>query len=202
MSLLSDQELADSQARVHAWLLRQERDIVTALHSKRLPDDKPEDSRDRPRANKLRHEYYQNVDLLAKALEDPKSLNDVQRKALLGRPAYDRDATTFLRLLPGYGQRPRTIRCFREAASDFSSFAHYSPELCKFTLCDWRVPQGLDGTKDNATAAIESLYQEQLHLERENSPLELAREAVRNYNDRQARFYARRVLREYELAEE
>lgn len=203
MALLSDQELLNLHTQVHAHLLRLDCNAMAVRNPESLPVEESEDPRARAQANKIRDEHCQDIDLVAKALQDPKSLDDPQRMALLGRPAYDGDATAFLRFLPGYQRRRMaTIDSFRRDASEFQRFIHFSPELCKFTICDWRVPQDFGGADNNATTAIESLYQDQLRLERERSPLELAREAVRDSCDQRARFYARRVLREYELAQE
>lgn len=65
------------------------------------------------------------------------------------------------------------IFCFQAHACDSRDLVHMSPELCKFTLCDWRIPKYPSG---DSSADTEILYQEELHLQRERAPLEKARE--------------------------
>lgn len=150
------------------------------------------------KSKKDRERECSGVDLVEKALMNPQSLSEIQRVALLGRPAYAEDAYIFVGALKGYNRRkmPR-MSSFMNRAWSFDRFVHLSPQLCKFTLCDWRAPPDFDRGGD-ANAAIDELYEEQLRLERENSPLEKARDKVRTKWERCARFYAARALAQYE----
>lgn len=147
-----------------------------------------------------REQSCQGIDLVAKALQDPKSIDEIQRSALLGRPTFEQDAGAFLKRLNGAARIGGFMR-FKMNAGSLITFVHRSPEICMFTICDWRIPEGFNDDTD-ANAAVRKLYQEQLRLEREQDPLEQAREAVRDTPEKQARFLARSALHEYETAME
>ncbi|KAK7424495.1 hypothetical protein QQX98_000460 [Neonectria punicea] len=76
-----------------------------------------------------------------------------------------------------------------------------SPELCKFTLCDWRIPEQV-GSDVDSNAAIEALYQEQLRLQREEDQLEKARDLARDHGPKTARYWAQQILERFEDAAE
>ena len=123
------------------------------------------DAEDRAKKTAFRNSRIAGIGLVALALERPAELIEPQRLALLGRPVHWPDGTAFLRALTGYEEH----RCggymgFQAAScSPRWPIVHLSPELCKFTLCDWRVPrwEKFDG---DANAAVEAMYQEQLQL--------------------------------------
>ena len=141
-----------------------------------------------------RDEECKDIDSVSKALKNPTSLSAIQKDALLGRPTHQEDTLLFLRALRGNDERRiRQVSRFKNVAADFTRCIPFSHELCKFSLCDWRMPQEFNSGSD-ANTAVELLYQEQLRLEREQGPLEAARAAVRSGADRRARSYAQRVL--------
>ncbi|CAM1509013.1 Fc.00g027520.m01.CDS01 [Cosmosporella sp. VM-42] len=161
-----------------------------------------EQARDRVKAIALREKECKDVDLVAKALEDPGSLSQAQRLALLGGPAYPEDAYGFLSALDGFrARRNSCMAVFKSYAAGRTAVAIASPQLCKFTLCDWRVPPGFE-TGQDANVAVDALYEEQLRLEREQDQLEKARAAVRTLEERRARFKASKTLAQHQAATE
>ena len=139
----------------------------------------------------------EGIDLVEMALEDPDA---VQRSTglsgtLLGREPWRKDEFRFAAKLLGYGEDFRYGERLVERHSHGSpDRAFISPEVCKFFICDRRVPKG--------EMTVDDLYAEQLCLEAENDPLERAREAVRTESDKILRHRARLFLAELEAAAE
>ncbi|KAH6988031.1 hypothetical protein BKA56DRAFT_285397 [Ilyonectria sp. MPI-CAGE-AT-0026] len=90
-----------------------------------------------------------------------------------GQPVYPPDATAFSRSLKSYEGKVGDLFGFQARACDTWDFVRMSPELCKFTRCDWGIPKYPSG---NSSADIEILYQKELHLQHERALLNKARE--------------------------
>lgn len=161
------------------------------------------DAEDRAKKAASRNSHTAGIDLISLALERPSELIEPQRLALLGRPVHWPDGTAFLQALTGYEKQScgDYIKFQFASCSPRGSVVHLSPNICKFTLCDWRLPSW-DSYDGNANAAVEVMYQEQLQLERDDAPLERARQVARNDIDKAARSYARMMLRGYEAMQE
>lgn len=139
------------------------------------------------------------LDLVAIALSEGTVYTMEGCAELLGQPVYPPDATAFLRSLKGYEDKMGDFSSFKHHACSSSTFTfvHMSPELCKFTLCDWRIPEK---PSDDSTHDIEVLYQEQLRLQREKDPLERAREVCRGRNQKTGQYWAQQMLEKFEAA--
>lgn len=137
------------------------------------------------------------LDLVAKALSEGNVYSDEGCAELLGQPVYPPDATAFLRSLKGYEDKMGDISSFKYDAGSPFKLVHMSPELCKFTLCDWRTPEK---PSDDSAHDIEVLYQEQLRLQLEKSPLERAREICRGPHHKTAQYWAQKMLEKFEAA--
>jgi hypothetical protein len=139
----------------------------------------------------------EGIDLVEMALEDRDA---VQRSTglsgtLLGREPWRNDEFRFAAKLLRYGEDFRYGKRLVERHSHGApDRAFISPGICKFFICDRRVPKG--------ETTVDDLYAEQLRLEAENDPLERAREAVRTESDKILRHRARLFLAELEAAAE
>lgn len=154
-------------------------------------------------AFECRRRIVGDVDLVSAALDRPHDLGWMQHEALLGRTPFEPDATAFLESLSGYKAHKRgSFSMFLGQISDTST-SFRSAELCKFALCDRRIPDGFRAHGDDnvdANTAVEDLYKEQLRLECDHDSLERAREAVRSDSEKRSRHFARRMLDAFESA--
>ncbi|KPM39564.1 hypothetical protein AK830_g6992 [Neonectria ditissima] len=119
--------------------------------------------------------------------------------AVLGQTPFAPDQTAFLRSLDGYKEEMGDIKKFQGAVSGFHDLDLYwaSPELCKFALCDWRVPRY---RKDYNSAGLNDIYKRHLRRVRKNDRVEQARALARPSNLKAAQYWARKMLDEFEAA--
>lgn len=161
------------------------------------------------KAQEERDRSVAGLDLVLIALQDPGQLDEVQRGALLGCPPFPPVVAAFVSRLSGFRshRRSKWQRAEPEFALGFpdpllqvasGELRWTSPTICKFFLCDRRVPDGFDPRSEhssiNLDAAVEDQYREQLRLESTNDPLERARAAVRGEVEQKAKHYAARML--------
>lgn len=162
----------------------------------RTPEQVEEENR-RDLAEAWRKES-EGVDIVEMVFGDPYAVQCSYGLSgtLLGREPWRRDEFRYAAKLLGSGedavQRGRWV--VESAAFREPEMAFVSPEICKFFICDRRVPKG--------DATVDDLYAEQLRLEAENDPLERAREEVRTDVDKILRHRARLFLAELEAAAE
>lgn len=118
---------------------------------------------------------------------------------VLGQTPFKPDQTRFLRSVKGYRGEMGDIRSFQHHVFNFRDLDLYwaSAELCKFALCDWRVPRY---TTDYNNAGLEEMYKKQLRHVRKNDRYEQARVLVRPNNLKAAQHWARKMLAEFEAA--
>lgn len=134
-------------------------------------------------------------DLIQMGLEQGEDMDIHLKRRLLGQPNdYDRDF--FVANLEGCIRTSRFIWYWQPPLSSTAPEGIHTRAICKYVICDGRSPDmtTFDGDSD---AAVESLYQEQLHLEATNDELERARAAVRSREQKAASQLARIMLEEY-----
>jgi hypothetical protein len=141
---------------------------------------------ERRRRQEIRDKVVQGVDLLALAQSNPSSLKYDQKLELLGRAVYLYDEEEFIKQ-QGVRGMPAV---FLEGRVAHEADILRNVELCKFVICDCRVPQGSE--------TMDALYTAQLRLEEEKAPLEQVRESLRTDVQKRARHNARKMLAEYE----
>ena len=159
---------------------------------------------ERERELEIQHGHVAGLDLVAMALQDPSQLNRYQKFALLGQTPHWPDQRAFLAKLDGYSPKDDEYRTIRAIAAS-THRPLQSPTLCKFALCDGRIPDDFRAENKNdsidANAFVEERYQEQKRLEETQDPLEQARAAVRTDEELRGRLFATRMLHAFEAAE-
>ncbi|KAL2202078.1 hypothetical protein CC79DRAFT_168137 [Sarocladium strictum] len=112
---------------------------------KKLKEEKQRLERMSSETKKVEEERRRSVaglDLISVALQDPSQLDDTQRAALLGYTPYPPNSEAFVKLLSSHKEyrkkRDLSYLVFSEQLSD----SLRSPVLCKYMLCDGRIPDG------------------------------------------------------------
>ncbi|KAM5362791.1 hypothetical protein ACJZ2D_012323 [Fusarium nematophilum] len=164
------------------------------------PEERAADIEDEKRRQAIRKRLkaVEGQDLVAMALAG-EFLGPDQQAHLLGQTPYAPDQTAFLRSLSGYKEEMGDIHNFQYRVYNIRDLDLWwcSPELCKFALCDWRIPRY---AKDYGDAGVEDMYQKQLGRERKNDRREQARALVRGTDLKRAQYWARKMLTEFEAA--
>ncbi|KAF5008403.1 hypothetical protein FDECE_5309 [Fusarium decemcellulare] len=126
-------------------------------------------------------------------------LNPDLEAAVLGQTPFVPDQTAFLRSLNGYKEEMGDISWFKGRVYNVRDLDLYwcSPELCKFALCDWRVPRR---RKDYNSAGLEEMYKKHLLHVSQNTRREQARALVRPTSLKRAQYWAGKMLAEFEAA--
>jgi hypothetical protein len=176
---------------------------------KRLEKEKRRLKRMGPERKAVEEERRHSIaglDLVSLALEDPSQLDDIQRDALLGYTPYPPDSEAFVKLLSGYKEYRKKRDLSDLILLGQLSDSLRSPVLCKYMLCDGRIPDAFhaedvqEHASFDADAVVERLYSEQLQLEKTDDPLERARAAVRSVHEQRVRYLAHRMLLQFQEA--
>ncbi|CEJ94971.1 hypothetical protein VHEMI10475 [[Torrubiella] hemipterigena] len=133
-------------------------------------------------------------DLIEMGLEQGKDMDILLQRHLLGQPnELDRDH--FVATLDGYTYFGEFM-WYWNLPLTFPPRGLQSPSICKFIICDGRVPD-MDTFDGDGNAAIDRLYQEQVRLEATNDRIERARAAIRSREQIAASQLARAMLTHY-----
>ncbi|KAF4964346.1 hypothetical protein FSARC_7713 [Fusarium sarcochroum] len=156
---------------------------------------------------RARRRATKGLDLIEMALSG-QQLTEEQCAALLGQPTYSPDATAFLRSLDGYLEEMGDMREFKDRLSRnilrVRPFLLRSPDLCKFVLIDWKLPNAQRTKKRGPSTALNYLYKKHLKRQHEGGRLEQARTVARHGTGQHdlevVQYWARKMLHEYEAA--
>ncbi|KAF7552509.1 hypothetical protein G7Z17_g4261 [Cylindrodendrum hubeiense] len=180
---------------------KEEKDRENELRRAQMtPEERAADIEDEKRRQAIRRRFkaIEGLDIVAMALSG-EYLNPNLQAAVLGQTPYTPDQTAFLRSLNGYKEEMGDIHAFQRRVYKIRDLDLWwcSAELCKFALCDWRIPRY---AKDYNNTGLEDMYQKQLGRERKNDRREQARALVREINLKRAQYWARKMLTEFEAA--
>ncbi|KAF4951436.1 hypothetical protein FSARC_12919 [Fusarium sarcochroum] len=183
-----------------------ETDNETSMSAEQEAADK--EKRDRARYARRRRKCNE-LNLVDMALSGQR-LNEEQCAALLKQPTYPPDATVFLQSLNGYIEEMGDMKSFkRELISSVGSrlpFLLRSSELCKFALADWRVPTAKDISQMGLHGAFDMIWTARLRRQSGRKRKEKARAVARRGPGQrgltQVQYWARKMLDEFEAAEE
>lgn len=144
---------------------------------------------------------YSKEDLIRIGLEQGQDMDDMLKCHLLGQPNFD-DLRYFVQNLEGCMEAD-WFRDYSYRPVYLPPTMLHSRAVCKFVICDGRIAD-MDTFDGDSNAAMERLYQEQLHLEATNDVLERARAAVRSREQKAATELAKIMLAQYDkqLAEQ
>ncbi|RSL43761.1 hypothetical protein CEP54_014963 [Fusarium duplospermum] len=206
----NDEINSDPLAAIKAQVQRDEerRRELELRRAQMTPEERAADMEKKARArhNKQR-KAAKKEDLVEIALTG--YLSEEQSAALLRQP-FPPDATAFLRSLNGYLDTLGDIEVYRrmlgESIEDAKPFLLRSPELCKFALVDWRVPNSERIQERGPSLALDRLYKILLKEQGQDDRLDHVRAVARGHpmqrNLKRVQYWARKMLNEYEAAVE